>query len=35
MALRESTAAWFQRNAPRVALSRSVEQVAEIYARRR
>lgn len=32
--LRESTAAWFQRNAPRVALSRSVEQVAEIYARR-
>jgi glycosyltransferase involved in cell wall biosynthesis len=35
MDLRESTAAWFQRNAPRVALSRSVEQVAEIYARRR
>jgi glycosyltransferase involved in cell wall biosynthesis len=35
MALRRSTAAWFQRNAPRVALSRSVEQVAEIYARRR
>jgi glycosyltransferase involved in cell wall biosynthesis len=35
MALRSSTAAWFQRNAPRVALSRSVEQVAEIYARRR
>lgn len=35
MALRESTAAWFQRNAPRVALSRSAEQVAEIYARRR
>ncbi|UGS38761.1 glycosyltransferase family 4 protein [Capillimicrobium parvum] len=34
MALRRSTAAWFQRNAPRVALSRSVEQVAEIYARR-
>lgn len=34
-ALRESTANWFQRNAPRVALSRSVEQVAEIYARRR
>jgi glycosyltransferase involved in cell wall biosynthesis len=34
MDLRESTAAWFQRNAPRVALSRSVEQVAEIYARR-
>jgi glycosyltransferase involved in cell wall biosynthesis len=32
--LRESTAAWFQRNAPRVALSRSVEQVAQIYARR-
>jgi glycosyltransferase involved in cell wall biosynthesis len=32
--LRESTSAWFQRNAPRVALSRSVEQVAEIYARR-
>jgi glycosyltransferase involved in cell wall biosynthesis len=35
MDLRESTAAWFQRNAPRVALSRSVEQVAEIYARKR
>jgi len=34
-ALRESTANWFQRNAPRVALARSVEQVAEIYARRR
>jgi glycosyltransferase involved in cell wall biosynthesis len=33
-ALRASTSAWFQRNAPRVALSRSVEQVAEIYARR-
>ena len=33
-ALRESTSAWFQRNAPRVALSRSVEQVAQIYARR-
>jgi glycosyltransferase involved in cell wall biosynthesis len=35
MALRRSTAAWFQRNAPRVALSRSAEQVAQIYARRR
>ncbi|MBX5441685.1 MAG: glycosyltransferase [Solirubrobacteraceae bacterium] len=34
-ALRESTANWFRRNAPRVALARSVEQVAEIYARRR
>lgn len=33
--LRESTANWFRRNAPRVALARSVEQVAEIYARRR
>jgi glycosyltransferase involved in cell wall biosynthesis len=33
-ALRRKTSAWFQRNAPRVALARSVEQVAEIYARR-
>jgi glycosyltransferase involved in cell wall biosynthesis len=35
MELRRSTADWFQRNAPRVALSRSAEQVAEIYARGR
>jgi glycosyltransferase involved in cell wall biosynthesis len=35
MELRRSTAAWFERNAPRVALSRSVEQVAAIYARRK
>lgn len=34
MDLRRSTAAWFERNAPRVALSRSADQVAEIYARR-
>ncbi|HEY8581904.1 MAG TPA: glycosyltransferase, partial [Capillimicrobium sp.] len=34
MDLRRSTAAWFERNAPRVALSRSADQVAEMYARR-
>jgi glycosyltransferase involved in cell wall biosynthesis len=32
MELRRSTAAWFKRNAPRVDIARSAEQVAEIYA---
>jgi glycosyltransferase involved in cell wall biosynthesis len=33
--LRRSTAGWFQHNAPRVALSRSADRVAGLYARRR